>query len=268
LLQQELEWAIKRNELELFYQPQVSLVDGQLIGAEALIRWRHPERGLLSPAVFMPVVHESIFSNDIAWWVLETACNKASEWERQGHPICMGVNLSPSQLHSKDFADTVAGILKKARLSPHLLELEVTEDILLSDDSLVGEIFLQLRNLGVRLSYDDFGTGYGSLSHLKKYPIDRLKIDRSFVLELEAGTDDAAIVGSTVALGKSLGLAVIAEGIENAATVDLLIGMGCSEGQGYHFGRPAPACEFEQRWLSTASIGKKVSFRELAANAA
>ena len=256
-LQGELDRAIKRGELELFYQPQVRLADRRLVGAEALIRWRHPQRGLLSPAAFMPAVHSSAFSNDVAWWVMETACRKGREWERQGREIRVSVNLSPSQLQSDDFISGVARVLRTTGFPARLLELEVTEDILLNDDARAAEVFAGLRALGVRLSFDDFGTGYGSLSYLKKFPFDTLKIDRSFVSELRAGTDDAAIVSSTTALSKLLGLSVIAEGIESAGTVDLLISMGCNEGQGYYFGRPAPAAEFEQQWFSgTTSIAK------------
>jgi diguanylate cyclase (GGDEF)-like protein/PAS domain S-box-containing protein len=249
-LQSELDRALKRDELELFYQPQVSLADGRLIGAEALIRWRHPERGLLYPAEFMPAVHTSAFSNDVAWWVMETACRRSREWERSGFSIPVGVNLSPSQFQVDNFTETVVKVLNRTGLSPRLLEIEVTEDILLNDDERAAEIFARLRDAGVRLAFDDFGTGYGSLSYLKKFPFDRLKIDRSFVRALCAGTDDAAIVSSTIALSKLLGLSVIAEGIENAATADLLVSMGCNEGQGYFYGRPVPAGEFEQRWLS------------------
>ena len=263
-LQGELDRALKQGEFELFYQPQVSLPEGRLIGAEALIRWRHPERGLLSPGEFMPAVHASAFSNDVAWWVMETACRQGQEWARAGHSIYIGVNLSPSQFQMEDFTETVAMVLKRTGLSPLLLELEVTEDILLNDER-AAEIFTRLRDTGVRLSFDDFGTGYGSLSYLKKFPFDRLKIDRSFVRELRAGTDDAAIVSSTIALGKLLGLAVIAEGIETAATADLLVSMGCNQGQGYYFGRPVPVSGFEQRWLSREGADVSVA---LAADAA
>jgi diguanylate cyclase (GGDEF)-like protein/PAS domain S-box-containing protein len=249
-LQRQLERAIKHGEFELFYQPQARLADKRLTGVEALIRWRHPERGLLSPADFMPAVHASAFSNDVAWWVLETACRKARDWERQGRNVRVSVNLSPSQLQSDELIATVAKVLRTTGLSPGLLELEVTEDTLLNDDARAAEIFARLRGLGVRLSFDDFGTGYGSLSYLKKFPFDTLKIDRSFVRDLRAGTDDAAIVSTTIALSKLLGLSVIAEGIEDAATVDLLVGMGCDEGQGYYFGRPVPAAEFEQKWFA------------------
>jgi diguanylate cyclase (GGDEF)-like protein/PAS domain S-box-containing protein len=248
-LEAELTRAAERHEFELFYQPQVRLADAGLIGAEALIRWRHPTRGLVSPAEFMPLVNASPISDTIAAWVMKTACTQARIWERAGHRVRVGVNLSPSQLQSGDLAKSVRDILEITGLSPSLLELEVTEDILVVDAQQVLEIFLKIQDLGVRIVFDDFGTGYASLSYLKKFPLDGLKIDKSFVIELSADSDDAAIVGSTINLSKQLGLSVIAEGIENRATADLLAGMGCQEGQGYHFGRPMPVAEFEQKFL-------------------
>ena len=220
-----------------------------MTGAEALIRWRHPVRGLVSPAEFMPVVNTSSISERIAGWVLETACRQARIWELAGHNVRIGVNLSPSQLQSGDLATSVAEVLDVTGLTPSLLELELTEDILLLDEQRVLDTFLTIQELGVRVVFDDFGTGYASLSYLKKFPLDGLKIDRSFVLDLRADSDDAAIVSSTVGLSKKLGLSVIAEGIENRATADLLVSMGCEEGQGYFFGRPMPAQAFEDQFL-------------------
>jgi len=251
-LEVELVLAAERNEFELFYQPQIKLGSGEIIGAEALIRWRHPERGLVSPALFMPVVNTSSISAKVSQWVLETACRQGRIWEAQGHPLRVGVNLSPSQLHSGDLAATVADVLANTELTPSLLELEVTEDILLLDEKRVLATFQRIQDLGVRIVFDDFGTGYASLSYLKKFPLDGLKIDQSFVRELLTNRDDAAIVGSTLALSKQLGLSVIAEGIEDKATADFLALMGCQEGQGYLFGRPAPVAEFERRFSSLA----------------
>ena len=248
-LEAELVRAAEQNEFELFYQPQFRLTDTGLTGAEALIRWRHPVRGLVSPAEFMPVVNTSSISDRIAAWVLETACRQARIWELGGHGIRVGVNLAPSQFQSGDLATSVAKILEITGLTPSLLELEVTEDILLLDEDGVLDIFRRIQALGVRIVFDDFGTGYASLSYLKKFPLDGLKIDRSFVLELLVDSGDAAIVGSTVGLSRQLGLSVIAEGIENRATADLLISMGCEEGQGYFFGRPMPAEAFESQFL-------------------
>ena len=257
-LEAELADAVERNEFELFYQPQVRLIDGGLIGAEALIRWRHPVRGLVSPGEFMPVVNASAISERIAGWVLATACTQARRWEHAGHSVRVGINLSPSQLQSGDLAASVAETLERTGLNPSLLELEVTEDILLLDEAQVLDTFLNIQELGVRVVFDDFGTGYASLSYLKKFPLDGLKIDRSFVLELRAASDDAAIVGSTVGLSKQLGLSVIAEGIENRATADLLASMGCEEGQGFFFGRPMPASEFESKFLTAQDATVRV----------
>lgn len=248
-LEVELSRAVERGEFELFYQPQVRLVDGGLIGAEALIRWRHPERGLVSPGMFMPVVNTASISERISSWVLETACRQARKWELAGYGVRVGVNLSPSQLHSGDLAKSVAEVLNSTGLSPSLLELEVTEDVLLRDEKRVLDLFRRIQQLGVRLVFDDFGTGYASLSYLKKFPLDGLKIDRSFVLDLLTDSDDAAIVGSTVGLSRQLGLSVIAEGIESRAIADLLITMGCEQGQGYFFGKPMPAGELEGQFM-------------------
>ena len=258
-LEAELALAAERNEFELFYQPQLHLADGRLIGAEALIRWRHPVRGLVSPAEFMPVVNTSPISERIAEWVLETACAKAADWERAGQSLRIGVNLSPSQFRSGDLATSVAQALARTGLSPTSLELEFTEDILLHDEQGALNTFLKIQELGVRIVFDDFGTGFASLSYLKKFPLDGLKIDRSFVFGLLANPDDAAIVSSTIGLSKQLGLSVIAEGIENRATADFLVSMGCEEGQGYFFGRPMPASDFEAKFLTVPAKTAEVA---------
>jgi len=175
-------------------------------------------------------------------------------FEQSGHDVRLGVNLSPSQLQSGNLPATVATVLKETGFSPHLLDLEVTEDILIDDDDIARETFRQIQNLGVRIAFDDFGTGYASLTYLKKFSLDGLKIDKSFVRDLRADSDDAAIVGCTISLGRQLDLRVIAEGIESAATADLLERMGCEEGQGYHFGPPMPAAEFEQKFLKQGAM--------------
>jgi diguanylate cyclase (GGDEF)-like protein/PAS domain S-box-containing protein len=249
-LESELALAADRGEFELFYQPQVRLLDGSLVGAEALIRWRHPVRGYVSPGEFMPVVNTSALSERVGNWVLETACRQARTWELSGNSVRVAVNLSPSQLHSGDLAHSVAALLDETGLTPSLLEIEVTEDILLHDEARVLDIFKRIQELGVRVLFDDFGTGYASLSYLKKFPLDGLKIDRSFVLDVLSDSDDAAIVGSTIGLSKQLGLMVVAEGIENRATADFLVSMGCEEGQGYFFGRPMPADAFERQFFA------------------
>lgn len=249
-LESELALAADRGEFELFYQPQVRLIDGSLVGAEALIRWRHPVRGYVSPGEFMPVVNTSALSERIANWVMETACGQARAWELSGNNVRVALNLSPSQLQSGDLAHSVAALLDATGLTPSLLEIEVTEDILLHDERRVLAMFKRIQELGVRILFDDFGTGYASLSYLKKFPLDGLKIDRSFVFGLLANSDDAAIVSSTIGLSKQLGLTVVAEGIENKATADFLVSTGCEEGQGYFFGRPMPAAAFEKQFLA------------------
>lgn len=248
-LEAELRLAIEKNEFELFYQPQVLLSDQSVIGAEALIRWRHPVRGLVPPGQFIPVLNNSPLSDAVANWVLATACRQSRQWQKAGTPIRVGVNLSPSQLQGSDLQDAVAALIDETGLAPELLELEVTEDILIEDADKAQRTFREIRASGVKIAFDDFGTGYGSLSYLKKFPLDTLKIDQTFVRQLLSDSGDAAIVRATIDLGRSLGLSIIAEGIEDIETANCLMGMGCNEGQGYHFGRPLPAAEFEQRFL-------------------
>ncbi len=252
-LEAELGRAIERNELELFYQPQMRLSNGELLGAEALIRWRHPTRGLIAPADFMPHVNASAISARISLWIMDTACRQGRRWQRNGHDIRLGVNIPPSLIQSGDLAAALEDVLKETQFSPHLLELEVTEDILLEDDERALETFSRVQKLGVQLAFDDFGTGYASLTYLKKFPINRLKIDKSFVHELRAGSNDAAIVVCTITLANLLGLSVIAEGVEDAVSIALLQGMGCDEGQGYYFAPPLPVAEFEQRFLQKSA---------------
>ena len=264
-MEAELARAIENREFELFYQPQIELKDGKLAGAEALIRWRHPLRGLMLPASFMPLVNTSALANRIAPWVLETVCRQGRRWQQQGHALRLAVNLSPSQLQTGDLAKSIATVLADTGFSPSLLEIEVTENILLEDDDVAREMFRRIQDLGVRVAFDDFGTGYASLTYLKKFHLDGLKIDKSFVQELRADTDDAAIVSYTIGLGQLLGMRVIAEGIESAATADMLKAMGCNEGQGYHFGAPMPAAEFERRYLANAAESKEMKAAATAA---
>lgn len=253
-LEAELRIALEKNQFELFYQPQVLLSDQSVIGAEALIRWRHPVRGLVPPGQFVPVLNNSALSDAVAHWVLSTACRQSRQWQKAGTPIRVGVNLSPSQLQGGDLQDAVAALLEETGLAPELLELEVTEDILIEDAEKARRTFREIRARGVKIAFDDFGTGYGSLSYLKAFPLDTLKIDQTFVRQLLNDSGDAAIVRATIDLGRSLGLSVIAEGIEDIETANRLEGMGCDEGQGYHFGRPLPAAEFERSFLARRHV--------------
>ena len=253
-LEGELALALERNEFELFYQPKVSLEDDSVVGAEALIRWQHPYRGLLAPAEFMHVVKTSALSDRLARWVMQTACKQARLWQASGSDLTVAINLAPSQLRSNDLVETIAAALRETGCSPSHFELEVTEDILVDDEKAV-ELFRAIRNLGVHILLDDFGTGYASLSYLKKFPISGLKIDRSFVCQLRSDIDNAAIVSSTIGLSTLLGLSVVAEGIEDRGTANLLARMGCKQGQGYFFGRPLPAAEFERKFIKAHEPG-------------
>lgn len=254
-LESELMRALERNEFDLYYQPKVSLDDDTLVGVEALIRWRHPYRGLIAPSDFMHVAKTSPVSEPLALWVMRTACRQASVWHKNGFDLSMAINLAPSQIRSNDLATTIATVLKETGCPPSRLEVEVTEDILVDDENAV-EVFRKIKDLGVRILLDDFGTGYASLTYLKKFPISGLKIDKSFVCQLLVEIDNAAIVSSTIGLSTLLGLSVIAEGIEDRATTNLLLRMGCKQGQGYFFGRPMPAAEFERKFLSHANSEK------------
>ncbi|MDR3465178.1 MAG: EAL domain-containing protein [Xanthobacteraceae bacterium] len=251
-LETELTLAVERGEFELFYQPQVSLIDRRVIGAEALIRWRHPARGLVPPVQFMALVNASPLSDTVAGWVLRTACAQARDWERRGHALRMGVNLSPSQFQSGALVPQLTEALAASQLPPQLLELEVTEDILLGDTQTTIRTFREIQAKGVHVVFDDFGTGYASLSYLKTFALDGLKIDRTFVRDLVTSESDAAIVGATVSLARQLGLTVIAEGIEDEATAELLLRMGCEQGQGYVFGKPMPAQAFAETFFGKA----------------
>jgi diguanylate cyclase (GGDEF)-like protein/PAS domain S-box-containing protein len=255
-LEEELQRAVASNEFELFYQPQVDLKSGALVGVEALIRWRHPKRGLVSPAEFIHIVNGSSLSNIVGKWVIDSACSQGAAWVRTGHSLRIAVNLAPSQLRLSGLPDTVRAALKHANLSPDLLELEITEDSVFGDEENALRVIRALQKLGVRMAFDDFGTGYASLSYLKKFRLDVLKIDRSFVMGLGESSDDMAIVSAAIALGNQFGLSVIAEGIEEASTADVLRQMGCSEGQGYFFGKPMPVSEFEDRFFGRTEVKK------------
>ncbi len=249
-LEKELREAVVNEEFELYYQPQIRMSDGAVVGAEALIRWNHPERGVLPPSEFLPVLNDGIYSDDVGLWVLESACRQARTWEEDGSALRVGVNLSPSHFRTDDLADTVEKVLTETTLTPSLLELEVTENILLEDDERTVSILSRIREIGVSLAFDDFGTGYASLSHLKRFPLDRIKIDRSFVRDIAIDPEDASIVRAIIGLGRLLGLSVIAEGIEDSEQLTFLAKQRCQEAQGFLFGRPMASENFHH-FLST-----------------
>ena len=241
----ELRHAVERGEFELFYQPQVRATDGALVGAEALLRWRHPERGLLSPAAFLPALETGVLAADVGTWILRTACRQAAEWRRGSCPdFRMGVNLFGVQFRSGDLAATVRDVLRETHLPPSSLELEITENIILQHDEAMITPLRELRDEGVCIAFDDYGTGYASLSLLKRYPLTRLKVDQTFVRDMCESPTDAAIVRAVIQLGKAFNLEVIAEGVETEQQRAMLARKGCDELQGYLFGRPVSRDDF------------------------
>jgi diguanylate cyclase (GGDEF)-like protein/PAS domain S-box-containing protein len=243
LLQNQLHRALFQAEFYLHYQPQVEICSGRVIGVEALLRWHNPELGEVVPARFIPVAEDCGLIVPIGAWVLEEACRQAQAWHQAGWPeLGMSVNLSGLQFRRAGLIETVAGALERSGLPPHLLELELTESILLQDVENTLDTVRQLKALGVRLSIDDFGTGYSSLSYLKRFAVDRLKIDRSFVHDVNTDPDSAAIVRAVIQLARSLRLGIIAEGVETEAQLAFLRDEGCEDVQGYLLSRPlAPA---------------------------
>ncbi|WP_161993332.1 bifunctional diguanylate cyclase/phosphodiesterase [Lacisediminimonas profundi] len=236
--------AIDQGQFELYYQPQVALASGQVTGVEALLRWRHPQLGLVTPDRFIRVAEDTGLITEIGDWVLAEACRQAMQWQDKGlPPMTIAVNVSAAQFRSRQLERSVADALRASGLSPSLLELEMTESVLMHDSDHVLEAARALRQLGVRLAIDDFGTGYSSLSYLKRFAVSRLKIDRSFVADLTSDPDDAAIVRAIVEMARSLRLFTVAEGVENQATLEALRALGCDEGQGFLFARPMPAAE-------------------------
>jgi diguanylate cyclase (GGDEF)-like protein/PAS domain S-box-containing protein len=240
-MEQDLRHALERQELELHYQPQLDLRQSRIIGVEALLRWRHPQYGLLSPLKFVPLAEETGLIESIGEWVLRTACQQAKAWQREGLPaLRMAVNLSPRQFLRPGMTCMVDQILRETNLAPQYLDLEITESLLMKDveDSIA--TMHALKAIGVRLSIDDFGTGYSSLNYLKQFPIDQLKIDKSFLHEIVNSQDDAAITLAIIAMAHSLRLTVIAEGVENETQQIFLHANQCDEIQGYHLSRPVP----------------------------
>ncbi len=237
-LHDELSHALAAGELLLHYQPQVAFDTGRVVGAEALLRWRHPGRGLLLPGVFLPALEAHPMAAAIGRWIIEEACRQAAQWRAAGlPPLRVAVNLFAAQLRAGTLAEDVTRSLARYRLPPATLELEVTERIALQADDAILEPIRALHAHGVAVAFDDFGTGYASLSSLKRFPLTRLKIDRSFVRDVLTDRHDAEIIRAVLGMAQSFGLEVIAEGIEGADQEAVLRGMGCHEGQGYHYGR-------------------------------
>jgi diguanylate cyclase (GGDEF)-like protein len=242
ILESELWEAFERRDFEIYYQPQVDLEDERILGFEALLRWPHPRFGFISPADFIPVAEASGLMQRLGAWVLEEACATAAAWPDS---IRLSVNVSPIQFARGDLVRTVAEALSRSGLSPDRLELEITESLLLEESPIVPRAIAELRAMRVSFALDDFGTGYSSLNYVRKFPISKIKIDRAFVSEIPLSTESAAIVSAVAALARSLDLRLNAEGIETRDQLELLRLLGCAEGQGYLFGKPAPLAETE-----------------------
>ncbi|WP_296448444.1 sensor domain-containing protein [Rhodoferax sp. UBA5149] len=253
LLDNALRRALERGQLELHYQPQISMATGQTVGAEALLRWHHPELGAVSPVEFIPIAESSGLILPIGEWVIRTAVTQLAAWIQQGMaPITMAVNLSSVQFRHAELPQLVTRILEDAALPAHLLELELTEGVAMTQPLEAIAVMTDLRQRGVRMSIDDFGTGYSSLSYLKRFQVYKLKIDQSFVRDIEQDPDDKAIVGAIISMASSLGLKTIAEGVETEGQLAFLRARGCTEAQGYYFSRPVPAQAFANYIRETA----------------
>ena len=242
LLELDLRAALKRGEFEVYYQPIRDVAKDVVVAFEALVRWNHSLRGLISPVNFIPLAEETGLIVPLGEWVLRQACMDAAGWSQD---VCVAVNLSPVQFKNPSLVSTVKEALRASGLPAHRLELEITESVLLQNSEATLAVLHELRGFGVRISLDDFGTGYSSLSYLRSFPFDKIKIDRSFVSELATRDDSMAIVRAVTGLGKSLGIVTTAEGVETDAQFDLLRQEGCTQAQGYLFSRPRPAAEVE-----------------------
>jgi len=245
-LEASLRYAVERGELVLHYQPKIELASRRIVGVEALLRWRHPELGLVPPDAFIPLAEETGLIVPIGAWVLRTACEQAGRWRDAGLPLRVAVNISARQFARVDLAESIDRALAAAGLDPDLLEVELTETITMTNLDRSLETMTALKRRGIHIAIDDFGTGYSSLGYLKRFPLDSVKIDRSFVKDLPQGPRDCALTQATIAMAHALGLKAVAEGVETAAQAAFLQRHGCDEAQGYHFARPLPADEVER----------------------
>jgi EAL domain-containing protein (putative c-di-GMP-specific phosphodiesterase class I) len=241
-----LHHALERNEFQLHYQPKVDAHSGTITGVEALLRWNRPRQGMVNPADFIPLAEETGLITMIGAWVLREACAQNRRWQLAGLPqLAVAVNLSACQLQRDELLPLVRGALEESALAPHWLELEITETAIMQDADLAVALLEELKAIGVGLSLDDFGTGYSSLNYLRRFPLDCLKIDRSFVSEINCGGSEGAIITAMIAMARSLRLRVIAEGVETREQAAFLHAHQCHELQGYHIAHPMPAGALE-----------------------
>ncbi|WP_322012256.1 EAL domain-containing protein [Paraburkholderia sp. J12] len=245
----ELRRAIENNELQLYYQPKIDLADNSMQHLEALVRWRHPERGLVPPGEFIPFAEQTGFIRSISRWIAAEAVSQSVRWQEQGLAVNISINFSARDLADRSTPDWLAALLREHNVEPGRLGIEITESALMDDPAYALTTLERLRALGIRMSIDDFGTGYSSLSYLKRMPVSELKIDRSFVIGMTHDADDAFIVRSTIALAHNMGLVVVAEGVEDESTLEQLRALGCDMAQGYYIGRPVAADEITT-WLA------------------
>ncbi len=257
-LMSELRHAIQRNELELFYQPKVSLKTNEIYGAEALVRWHHPRHGFISPDEFIPLAERTRMIKDLSVWILKEAFQHCANWRQQGKELIISVNLSIKDLHDPELPDLIAGIAVSTGIKPEWVILEITEGSIMTDPELSLGIIERLNKMGYKLSIDDYGTGYSSLSYLKKMPLTELKIDSSFVLDILSSESDDVIVNATINLAHNLGLQVTAEGIETKEVLDKLVSYGCDIAQGYYFSKPCTVSDFNQ-WMENSGLEVKNS---------
>jgi predicted signal transduction protein with EAL and GGDEF domain len=264
-LETKLCHALDRNEFSLVYQPQFDLASGALVGGEALLRWKNPELGEVSPSEFIPVAEDTGLIVSISEFVLRTACKQAKLWEHEmGSTYRVAVNLSAHHFRDSRLAKTVGNVLEQEGLSPNLLEIEITESVLVHNVDVTAQILEELHEKGVRISVDDFGTGYSSLSYLKRFPVTALKIDRAFVHDVNTDPEDAALARAIIAMGHSLGLEVVGEGVETAEQLMFLRDEHCDMVQGYFFSQPIPSADFLQllkAWDAQAFVREQASIQ-------
>jgi EAL domain-containing protein (putative c-di-GMP-specific phosphodiesterase class I) len=265
-LESSLRHALERNEFRIHYQAKWDIASGRITGMEALLRWEHPDHGTIAPMQFIPIAEETGLIVPIGRWVLKTVCSQSVAWQRQGlQRLSIAVNLTARQFTDEHLLQDVTSILKATGMDPRLLELEVTESLLIQDVEKTLRILTGLKALGIRIAVDDFGTGYSSLATLQRFPLDTIKIDRSFIRNVVGATEDTGLADAIISMGKNLSLTVVAQGVETREQADFLRTHACDELQGFYFKRPLPADQFAQLLLAQATentyIGKPLGLK-------